>query len=95
MNTQEKKEMLLKLADELTHELGREESLYLVAQFKDSEYVKRRTFCSVEFVASTVLFYCQGAGMTKGQFNVLAMRMVRAYDKLIGGEFDEFDSSNS
>lgn len=44
MNTQEKKEMLLKLASELIYELDKDESLYLMAYFKGNEHVEQKSF---------------------------------------------------
>ena len=94
MNTNEKKEMLLKLADELINELDQDESLYLMAYFKGSESVEHKAFCDVKFVASALLFCCQDHGLAENEVDMLLRNMRYTYDKLIGGEFDEPDTDD-
>lgn len=81
MNIQEKKEMLLKLAEELTHELGHDESLFLMGYFRDFEYVERRAYCAPEFVAASLISYCRDCGLSQNDFNRLLSNMKDAYDE--------------
>ena len=64
MNTQEKKEMLLKLAEELQEELGEDEKLFLACSFNDYDKETITMRCDLVYLAKALCTVCYSKDMS-------------------------------
>ena len=68
MNTQEKKEMLIKLAEELREELGEDEKLLLACSFHDYDKETITMSCDLFYLAEALCTVCYSQDMSYHDF---------------------------
>lgn len=68
MNTQEKKEMLIKLAEELKEELGEDEKLLLACSFDDKDKDEIVMYADLTYVGAVLCAICNDEGMNVSEF---------------------------
>lgn len=81
MNTQEKKEMLIKLAEELQEELGEDEKLFLACSFNDYDKKTITMSCDLVYLAEALCTVCYRQDMRYHDFvNFVSMiKLLYAY----------------
>lgn len=81
MNTQEKKEMLIKLAEELKEELGDDEKLFLACSFNDYDKETVTMSCDLVYLAKALCTVCYSQDMSYHDFvNFVSMiKLLYAY----------------
>lgn len=73
MNVEKKKEMIIKLAEELQEELGEDEKLLLVCSFDEQEHERLGLVMhsSINHIFSVLRFICKNSGVSVNEFNSL------------------------
>lgn len=71
MNVEKKKEMIIKLAEELQEELGEDEKLLLACSFDEQEHVHLVMHSSINHIFSVLRFICKNSGVSVNEFNSL------------------------
>lgn len=81
MNTQEKKEMLIKLAEELQEELGEDEKLLLACSFNDYDKKTITMSCDLVYLAEALCTVCYSQDMSYHDFTdfVSMIKLLYAY----------------
>lgn len=71
MNVKKKKEMIIKLAEELQEELGEDEKLLLVCSFDEQEHERLVMHSSINHIFSVLRFICKNSDVSVTEFNSL------------------------
>lgn len=81
MNTNEKKELLMKLANELTDELADDEKLFLACSFNDYDKETVTMSCSLVYLAEALCTVCYSQDMRYHDFVdfVSTIKLLYAY----------------
>lgn len=81
MNTNEKKELLMKLANELTDELADDEKLFLACSFNDYDKETITMSCDLVYLAKALCAVCYSKGMSYHNFMdfVSMIKLLYAY----------------
>lgn len=81
MNTPEKKELLMKLANELTDELADDEKLFLACSFNDYDKKTVTMSCDLVYLAKALCTVCYSQDMSYHDFTdfVSMIKLLYAY----------------
>lgn len=71
MNVKKKKKMIIKLAEELREELGKDEKLLLVCSFDEQERERIVMKSSISHIFSALRFVCKNSDVSVTEFNSL------------------------
>lgn len=81
MNVEKKKEMIIKLAEELQEELGEDEKLLLACSFNDYDKETITMSCDLVYLAKALCAVCYSKGMSYHNFMdfVSMIKLLYAY----------------